>query len=868
MTVSTEVDHNDYTGNGVTTSFPYTFRIFKKSDLVVQVVDLNENITELILDTDYTVTGAGGYSGGNVILMAALANGYQISISRELPVTQETDLRNQGKFFAEVHEDAFDKLTMLIQQVRSWLSLALRKPSFVANYYDALNNYIRNLRDPSLPQDAATKNYVDSLSGTNLNRSLRVPEAFISMLPDAEGRRNKTLSFDNSGSPLLLDPASSGLWGYVLIDSFQAGASITTRFEALHWQLPDGNGEYYRWDGSLPKTVPAGSTPDSTGGVGTGAWVGVGDASLRSDLTKYGATIDQIAHRVTTLKSFEEFGAVGDGVTNDTTAMLAALSWLEGVPFGKLTGRVGAKYRIRQSLVMKFDGSYTQDVTSTRYIDFTGTTIVAGASGITCLRMSHDFCIVTNPAVVNPDGFTEVVAYAISPEDPTQTTTRVSQQFCQLNNPKATDVSVGVLLQPGPTISGANSGAYYHTIKNPVFENVDCGFRFNRSVSGDNSNTRITIYTPVHVTGNCAFWIESTDSLRVFGGSCENITKTTGPADVPCAVRVVKTVNSDTSVAGNLRFYGYFGELCTRGYQIDDNVGTYNNFFDWGWVYLDQEPYRPVGNTHSSIAEFDGAVVSSNWDPNQPNISGCRRRKTGKQAVIIQSDDTSPAELYSDTKWKFTSSVLEAPVQDLRNNNSGIQILGATDAGILVTTATGTKGATLSSYDGKTSSGNPNGDLKIGGYNGFMPDTDNTTVLGYTSHRWSVVYAATGTISTSDETLKVKTPATNENAEREAANEIRKNIIRYKFTDAIKLKGEESARVHFGVGAQTVGSILTKHGLKPEDYAFWCKDEWEASSQIIINPETLEEVVTVKPAGVRYGIRYDELIMFLMSYVD
>ncbi|EPX4280007.1 hypothetical protein ACW0LR_001193 [Citrobacter freundii] len=653
--------------------------------------------------------------------------------------------------------------------------------------------------------------------------------------------------------------------GWELIDSFQGGATLTRADQALRWELPDGNGEYYRWDGSLPKTVPAGSTPDSTGGVGTGAWVGVGDASLRSDLTKYGATIDQIAHRVTTIKSFEEFGAIGDGVTNDTSAMLAALSWLEGVPFGKLTGRVGAKYRIQQSLVMKFDGSYTQDVTSTRYIDFTGTTIIAGASGITCLRMSHDFCIVTNPAVVNPDGFTEVVAYAISPEDPTQTTTRVSQQFCQLNNPKATDVSVGVLLQPGPTISGANSGAYYHTIKNPVFENVDCGFRFNRSVSGDNSNTRITIYNPIHVTGNCALWIESTDSLRVFGGSCENITKTTGPADVPCAVRVVKTVNSDTSVAGNLRFYGYFGELCTRGYQIDDNVGTYNNFFDWDWVYLDQEPYRG-GYTHSSIAEFDGAVVSNNWDQNQPNIAGCRRRKSGKQAVIIQSDDTSPAALYSDTKWRFASPVLEAPVQDLRNNNSEIQLLGATNSGILLTTATGTKGVTLSSYDGKTSSGNPNGDLKIGGYNGFMPDTDNTTVLGYTSHRWSVVYAATGIISTSDETLKVKTPATNESAEREAANEIRKNIIRYKFTDAIKLKGEESARVHFGVGAQTVGSILTKHGLKPEDYAFWCKDEWEASSEIIINPETLEEVVTVKPAGARYGIRYDELIMFLLMY--
>ncbi|HGN9444685.1 TPA: phage tail fiber protein [Raoultella ornithinolytica] len=221
MTVSTEVDHNDYTGNGVTTSFPYTFRIFQKTDLMVQVVDLSENISILVLDTDYSVTGAGTYSGGSVVLTSPLANAWQISISRELPATQETDLRNQGKFFAEVHEDAFDKLTMLIQQCFSFLRLALRKPSFIATYYDALNNRIRNLRDPSQAQDAATKNYVDSQIVDNTNawqegdlvldqkidanfsRTLRTKEN-ISQVPSKDIRSGMLLGFNDSGNPVAI----------------------------------------------------------------------------------------------------------------------------------------------------------------------------------------------------------------------------------------------------------------------------------------------------------------------------------------------------------------------------------------------------------------------------------------------------------------------------------------------------------------------------------------------------------------------------------------------------------------------------------------------------------------------------------------
>lgn len=154
MTVSTEVNQAAYTGNGITTVFPYTFRILNSNNLTVTRIDLQEVETLLTLGTDYTVTGAGTYNGGAVTLPQPLPSGYSLVIERDLAAVQETDLRNQGTFFAEVHEDVFDYLTMLVQQVTSWLRLALRRPTVKSKFYDAKQYRIANLADPINAQDA------------------------------------------------------------------------------------------------------------------------------------------------------------------------------------------------------------------------------------------------------------------------------------------------------------------------------------------------------------------------------------------------------------------------------------------------------------------------------------------------------------------------------------------------------------------------------------------------------------------------------------------------------------------------------------------------------------------------------------------
>lgn len=71
-------------------------------------------------------------------------------------------------------------------------------------------------------------------------------------------------------------------YGYITMDSFEDGATLTLPNQTLRYEA---NGEYYRWDGEFPKIVPAGSTPETAGGIGLGEWVSVGDASLRSDLS-------------------------------------------------------------------------------------------------------------------------------------------------------------------------------------------------------------------------------------------------------------------------------------------------------------------------------------------------------------------------------------------------------------------------------------------------------------------------------------------------------------------------------------------------------------------------------------------------------
>ena len=130
MTVSSDTNSVTYSGNGSTTVFAYTFKIFANSDLVVSLRNDTTGVsTTQTLTTDYTVSGAGTDSGGNVTFVTAPASGNTVKIERNLAFTQTTVYTENDAFPAKSHEDALDRLTMLTQQNKDKIDAKAPKES-------------------------------------------------------------------------------------------------------------------------------------------------------------------------------------------------------------------------------------------------------------------------------------------------------------------------------------------------------------------------------------------------------------------------------------------------------------------------------------------------------------------------------------------------------------------------------------------------------------------------------------------------------------------------------------------------------------------------------------------------------------------
>ena len=171
-----------YTAAAAQTGFPYPFPIFADADLVVDV-----DGTTKVLMTDYTVSGAGDDTGGNVTLLSACVGGEIVTIYRDIAIQRLTDMQQNGPWTSASVNDEFDRMTLVDQQLESRIGRAIR-----FQLTDALND-------------------TDSVL-------------------TAEDVANKVLMFDSDGKPYGGDAASIATvaaFGTASADTFTATAGQT-----------------------------------------------------------------------------------------------------------------------------------------------------------------------------------------------------------------------------------------------------------------------------------------------------------------------------------------------------------------------------------------------------------------------------------------------------------------------------------------------------------------------------------------------------------------------------------------------------------------------------------------------------------------
>lgn len=115
-----------FSANGVTTVFQVPFRFINNADLTVIHQVAGEDIVKTE-GTDYSVAGANDEDGGTVTFSVPPSTG-TLWIVRDTPARQEVDLEAKDNFRAETTEEALDRLTILVQELRRKVKHAIHVP--------------------------------------------------------------------------------------------------------------------------------------------------------------------------------------------------------------------------------------------------------------------------------------------------------------------------------------------------------------------------------------------------------------------------------------------------------------------------------------------------------------------------------------------------------------------------------------------------------------------------------------------------------------------------------------------------------------------------------------------------------------------
>lgn len=164
MTLETTVSKAVYTGNGATTEFPFSFKVWDEKQILVSVTDAQGYVQEA---GEYSVTLSAG--GGTVSYLhegAPLPMGWKLALTRDMPFTQEDNYITGTRFDPEVIETALDKATAERQQLLEQLQRAVILPPTSDETPEDMAQELLRARDEAVQSAGAARNSEQAAAGS------------------------------------------------------------------------------------------------------------------------------------------------------------------------------------------------------------------------------------------------------------------------------------------------------------------------------------------------------------------------------------------------------------------------------------------------------------------------------------------------------------------------------------------------------------------------------------------------------------------------------------------------------------------------------------------------------------------------------